>query len=221
MSCWNIDLKCHKLHQFYIHSSTAQTADWLYHNINCYSRCLYLCTELVGFTSHQGPGLNMLSLIYLINKFLKHCSLIMDHIWFKLFEAFYAQVSCYSAQLAKKLKGSFLLEFAALEDMDLSLDYGHVIVAVCRFSSWRPRPIWRNFLTQIHVFPSSQIQKKGTSAHWAKTIRPKLKKSANYWASKLQWHIWWGNNIKDPMRLQNMISSLNAGPNIPDRCFLK
>ena len=74
---------------------------------------------------------------------------------------FGAQVSCYSTRWAEN-KVTFLIEFGAWEDVDLSLDFGKV-VAVRRFSCWRPLQFWRNFLTQIHVFPCSKLQKKGTA----------------------------------------------------------
>ena len=57
---------------------------------------------------------------------------------------FWAQVSCYSTQWAEH-KVTFLIEFGAWEDVDLSLDFGKV-VAVRQFSSWRPLQFWRNFL---------------------------------------------------------------------------
>ena len=82
---------------------------------------------------------------------------------------FWAQVSCYSTQWAEN-KVTFLLEFGAWKDVDLSLDFGKV-VAVCRFSCWRPLQFWRNFLTQIHVFPGHAPNGKRKvlpcSAHWA------------------------------------------------------
>ena len=53
------------------------------------------------------------------------------------------------------------MEFGTWQDVDLSLGVGKV-VAVRRFSSWRPLKFWQNFLSQIHVLPCSKLQKKGT-----------------------------------------------------------
>ena len=74
---------------------------------------------------------------------------------------FWAQVSCYSTRWGEN-KATFLIEFGAWEDVDMSQDFGKV-VAVHRFSCCRPLQFWRNFLTQIHVFPCSKLQKKGTA----------------------------------------------------------
>ena len=74
---------------------------------------------------------------------------------------FWAQVSCYSTQWAEN-KVTFLIEFGAWEDVDLSLaklSLGAGSVA----GEWRPLQFWRNIPTQIHVFPCSKFQKEGTA----------------------------------------------------------
>ena len=89
---------------------------------------------------------------------------------------FQAQVSCYSTQLAEN-KVTFLIEFGAWEDVDLSLEFGKV-VAVRRFSCWRPLQFLGKFPDSDPRLPMLQIAKKVVpcSAQELYKMRPEPKK---------------------------------------------